>query len=114
MPAPMPPPPSPPTKQYIISGKVQYHGTDVSGAKLTIDDETHVGSSSVTSSESDSNFAETMANVSDDWSDGDVVVVAATHDGRRAQKKISIDETASPGLEDIGILPLKAHWGCCG
>lgn len=114
MPAPMPPPPSPPTKQYIVAGKVQYHGVDVSGAKIAIDDETHAGSRTFTSSESDSNFAETMANVSDGWADSDIVLIAVTHDGRRAQKKITIDETTHPGIEDIGTLSLQAHWGYCG
>ena len=113
-PAPMPPPPSPPTKQYLLGGKVQYHGSDVSGAKITIENETHPGSRSFTSSESDSNFAETMANVSDDWADSDEILIAATHDGRRAQKRISIDETTHPSIEDIGTLPLQANWGCVG
>jgi hypothetical protein len=113
MPDPMPSPPSPPTRQYVIAGKVQYHGADVSGANIAINDETHAGSRSFTSSESDSNFAETMANVSDDWADSDVVLIAATHNGRRAQKKITINETANPGQEDIGAVKLLAHWGCC-
>lgn len=113
-PAPMPPPPAPPVEPYQIAGKVQYHGLDVSGAKIYIDDETHAGSRSFVSSESDSNFIESMANVSDDWADGDDVLIATTHDGRRAQKKIAIDETANPGIEDIGVMPLQAHWGCCG
>lgn len=108
----MPTPPADPTRQYLIAGKVQYHSADISGTKITIDDETHAGSRSFVSSESDSNFSETMANVSDDWVDSDVVLIAATHDGRRAQKKITIDETAHPGIEDIGTLPLQSHWGC--
>jgi len=110
----MPPPPAEPTNQYLLSGKVQYNGADVSGARITIGDETHAGSRSFISSETDSNFTETMANVSDDWSNGDQILVAATHDGRRVQKKITIDETTNPGLDDIGKMNLQAHWGCCG
>ena len=82
-PAPMPPPPSSPTKPYQIAGKVQYHGVDVFGATIHVADETHTGSRSFVSSEADSNFSESMANVSDDWADGDVVLIAATHAGRR-------------------------------
>lgn len=26
----------------------------------------------------------------------------------------TIDESAHPGIEDIGDMDLQAHWGCCG
>jgi len=113
-PAPMPPPSALPTKPYQIAGKVQYHGIDVSGATIHVTDETHAGSRSFVSSEADSNFTETLANVSDDWADGDVVLIAATHNGRRGQKKITLDKSAHPGIEDIGTIDLQAHWGCNG
>ena len=113
-PNPMPGPPSPPTKQYILAGKARYHGSDISGAKITIEDQTHAGTRSLTSSGSDSNFAETLANVSDDWANSDEVLISITHDGRRAQKKITIDEVSNPGRDDLGTFPLQAHWGCCG
>lgn len=106
--------PTMPTTPYLLRGKVQYHSSDVSGAKLWFDDETNPDmQSTMTSSETDSNFTENIGNCSG-WSDGDVILVAATHDGRRGQKRVTIDESGHPGREDIGTIDIKAHWGYCG
>jgi hypothetical protein len=110
----MPPPPSPPRKNYIIAGKVQYHGADVSGAKIDFDNETTPGTRSITSSETDSNFAAEMANLSEGWSDGDTILIAVTHDGRRGQKRVDIDVASHRFGEDVGTSDLQAHWGCAG
>jgi len=115
MPAPpMPPPPSPPRKNYIVAGKVQYHGADISGAKIYFEDETTLGTRSITSSETDSNFAAEMANLTEGWNDGDTLLIAATQNGRRAQIRTDIDVASHHFGEDIGTLVLKANWGCCG
>ena len=113
MPAPpMPGPPTPPRKNYILAGNVQYHGSDVSGATIDFENETTPGTRSITSSESDSNFAAEMANLSEGWSDGDTILIAVTHDGRRAQKRTNIAVSANHFGEAIGTVSLQAHWGC--
>ena len=38
-------------------------------------------------------------------------MISATHNGRRGQKRITVN-TANHG-EDIGTIKLQAHWGCC-
>ncbi len=106
---PMPPPPLPPRKPYIIAGKVQYHDVDVTGAKIYITNETVPGEKSLTSNETDSNFAHNISNNST-WTNSNKVLVAATHNGRRGQKKITVD-SATFG-ENVGTLKLQAHWGC--
>ena len=106
---PMPPPPLPPRKPYIIAGKVQYHGADVSGAKIWITNETVAGSHSLTSTKTDSNFAHNIANASN-WTNGNIILVAATHNGRRGQKRVTVNSSLFG--EDIGTITLKAHWGC--
>ena len=108
---PMPGPPLPPRKPYILAGKVQYHGSDVSGAKIWIVNETVTGSGSVTSSEVDSNFAVNIANYSA-WTNSNVILVAATHLGRRGQKRVTVN--SSNVGEDIGTISLQSHWGCMG
>ena len=105
----MPGPPNIPIKPYVIAGKVQYHGTDVTGAKIWFENETHAGTRDLTSDESDSNFAYDAANMSV-FSNNDVILISATHDGRRGQKRITVN-TANFG-EDIGTIDLQAHWGC--
>jgi hypothetical protein len=107
---PMPGPPDAPSIPYVIAGKVQYHGVNVTGAKIWFDNETHPGSKNLISSETDSNFAFNAANMSA-YSNGDTILIAATHNGRRGQKRITVD-TANHG-EDIGTIDLQAHWGCC-
>jgi len=107
--SPMPAPPSAPRKPYIIAGKVQYHGIDVLGAKIWFTNETVSGSGSLTSSQTDSNFAYNIANAST-WTNGNIILIAATHNGRRGQKKVTIN--SSNFGEDIGTIILKAHWGC--
>lgn len=107
---PMPGPPDEPVIPYVIAGKVQYHGNDVTGAKIWFENETHAGSGNLTSSEADSNFAYNAANMSV-YSNGDSILIAATHNGRRGQKRITVN-TANHG-EDIGTIQLQAHWGCC-
>jgi len=106
---PMPPPPSAPIKPYILTGKVQYHGSNVSGAKIWITNETVAGSGSLTSTQSDSNFAHNIANISA-WTNGNIILIAATHNGRRGQKRVTVN--SSNFGEDIGTIALKAHWGC--
>ena len=107
--SPMPGPPSTPRKPYVLAGKVQYKGSNVSGAKIWITNETVAGSSSLTSSQSDSNFAYNIANISA-WTNGNIILVAATHNGRRGQKRVTVN--SSNFGEDIGTINLKAHWGC--
>ncbi|MCK4500514.1 hypothetical protein KAU11_08445 [Candidatus Babeliales bacterium] len=107
---PMPPPPGGPSGQYIIAGKVQYHEVDVTGAKIWFENETHIGSGNLTSSEIDSNFAYDAANMSA-FGNNDVILISVTHDGRRGQKRITVN-TSNFG-EDIGTIILQAHWGCC-
>ena len=109
----MPGPPSAPIKQYVLAGKAQYHAADISGARITIENEDTLGTDTIVSNESDSNFADSIANCGE-WSNGDAILISITHDGRRAQKKITIDEVSNPGREDLGTFPLQAHWGCCG
>ena len=106
---PMPAPPTPPRKPYVIAGKVQYHDADVSGAKVYFTNETVAGSGSITSNEVDSNFAHNIANESA-WTNSDKVLVAVTHNGRRGQKKATVN-SANFG-EDLGTIKLQAHWGC--
>ena len=106
---PMPAPPSAPRKPYIIAGKVQYHGADVSNAKIWITNETVSGEDSLTSSETDSNFAHNISNISA-WTNGNIILVAVTHNGRRGQKRITVNSSLFG--EDIGTIVLKAHWGC--
>ena len=106
---PMPPPPSSPVKPYILAGKVQYHGSDVTGAKIWFENETSGGSKNMTSGQSDSNFAYNMSNLSV-FNNNDIILVSVTHNGRRGQKRITIN-TSNPG-EDIGTIHLQAHWGC--
>ncbi len=106
---PMPPPPSAPRKPYIIAGKVQYHTDDVTGAKIYFTNETVTGSGSLTSTKSDSNFTHNIANEST-WTNGNLVLIAATHNGRRGQKKVTVN--SSNFGEDVGTIKLQAHWGC--
>ncbi len=98
-----------PRKPYIIAGKVQYHGSDVTGAKIWITNETVAGSGSLTSNEADSNFAHNIANESV-WTNGNTVLIAVTHNGRRGQKKVTVNSTNFG--EDVGTIKLQAHWGC--
>lgn len=107
--SPMPPPPLPPRKPYIIAGKVQYHDDDVTGAKVYFTNETVAGSGSLTSTESDSNFAHNIANASA-WTNGNIILIAATHNGRRGQKRVTVNSSLFG--EDIGTINLQAHWGC--
>ena len=107
---PMPPPPEGPTGQYVIAGKVQYHSSDVTGSKIWFENETHAGTGDLTSDESDSNFAYDAANMSV-FSNNDIILISATHNGRRGQKRITVN-TSNHG-EDIGVIHLQAHWGCC-
>ena len=105
----MPPAPATPIVPYIIAGKVQYHGNDVSGAKIWFENETRGGSKNLTSSETDSNFAYNAANMSA-YSNNDIILISATHDGRRGQKRITVN-TSNFG-ENVGTIALQAHWGC--
>lgn len=107
--SPMPAPPQPPIKPYILIGKVQYRGSDVSGAKIWITNETVAGSGTLTSTESDSNFAYNLANASK-YLNNNIILIAATHNGRRGQKRVTVN-TANFG-QDIGTIALQAHWGC--
>lgn len=107
--SPMPAPPSAPRKPYILAGKVQYHDADVPNAKIYFTNETVPGSGSLISNEVDSNFAHNIANESA-WTNGNIILIAATHNGRRGQKRVTIN-SANFG-EDIGIVKLQAHWGC--
>lgn len=107
---PMPGPPDKPIVPYNIAGKVQYHGLDVSGAKIWFKNETHPGFKSLTSNEVDSNFSFIISNLSV-YSNGDTILIAATHNGRRGQKRITVN-TSNFG-EDVGTIELQAHWGCC-
>lgn len=108
---PMPPPPSTPVNPYILAGKVQYHGSDVTGVKIWFENETSGGSGNLTSSESDSNFVYNAANMSV-FNNSDIILVSVTHNGRRGQKRITVN-TSNPG-EDIGTINLQAHWGFTG
>jgi hypothetical protein len=101
----------PPRKPYVIAGKVQYRGVDISGAKVWITNETVAGSRSFVSSEADSNFAYNLANVSA-WTNSNVILIAVTHNGRRGQKRVTVN-SANFG-ENVGTISLKAHWGCMG
>jgi hypothetical protein len=101
----------PPRKPYIIAGKVQYRGSDVSGAKIWITNETVAGSRSFVSSEVDSNFAYNLANISA-WTNSNVILIAATHNGMRGQKRVTVN--SSNFGENVSIIQLKAHWGCMG
>lgn len=107
---PMPGPPDIPIKPYVIAGKVQYHGNDVTGAKIWFENETHAGTDDLTSNESDSNFALNAAEMSA-YSNNDIILISATHNGRRGQKRIIVN-TSNFG-EDVGTIKLQAHWGCC-
>jgi hypothetical protein len=101
----------PPRKPYIIAGKVQYRGVDISGAKIWITNETVAGSRSFVSSEADSNFAYNLANVSS-WTNSNMILIAATYNGCRGQIKVTVN--SSNFGENVGIIQLKAHWGCMG
>lgn len=91
------------------SSQLPFIDYNISGAKIWITNETIAGSHSFTSKEADSNFAHNIANVST-WTDANVVLIAATMDGKRGQKRVTVNESLFG--EDIGIINLKAHWGC--
>lgn len=107
--SPMPAPPNFPIKPYIITGKVQYLGLNITGAKIYFTNETVAGSNSITSTEIDSNFAYDIANLSA-WTNENTILIAATKDGKHGQKRVIIN-SANFG-ENIGIITLKTHWGC--
>lgn len=98
-----------PRKPYIVAGEVQYHDADITGAKIWITNETVAGSGSFISNEVDSNFAHNIANLSA-WTNGNTILIAVTHNGRRGQKRIIIN-SANFG-ENVGTIKLQAHWGC--
>ncbi len=108
----MPPMPAPsfkPRKPYIIAGKVQYHDINVSGAKIHITNETVPGENSLTSNEADSNFVHNIANESA-WTNGNKILIAVTHNGRRGQKKVTVN--SSNFGENVETIKLQSHWGC--
>lgn len=106
---PMPAPPEAPIKPYIIAGKVQYRGPAVTGATIWVENETKGVITSFVSSQADSNFAYNIANIVA-YSHGDIILIAATHNGRRGQIRVTVD-TAQFG-QDVGTIALQAHWGC--
>jgi len=68
-----------------------------------------IGSRSLTSTETDSNFAHNILNTSN-WTNGNTILIAVTHNGRRGQKRVTVNSSLFG--EDIGTINLKAHWGC--
>jgi len=56
-----------------------------------------------------SNFSHNLVNTYN-WINGNIILVATIHNGRRRQKRIIINSTLFG--EDIGNITLKDHWRC--